>query len=145
MPSLTSLPFPRAVSVVMDLLTIVPTIVTVNGSPLTAGAGLSVPPGYQGDPFYVVRRVGGTPDPDDLTDHPIILLASYAESYATAAKLSDLAQVRILSSGCTSVNGVLVDTADIYVGEQEVPDEYADERRIVETYEFSWRRQFPAT
>jgi hypothetical protein len=142
MPALTSIPYPRATSVVMDLLTIVPIIVTVNGADLTAGAGLSVPPDYQGDPFYVVRRIGGTPDVEDITDHPIMMLASYAESYKTAVALSDAAMVRILSSGATLVNGVLVDTADIYVGEQEVPDEYADERRIVETYEFSWRRQF---
>jgi hypothetical protein len=131
MPVLESMAYPNAVVVVMDMLE--------GLAPVRA----SVPPNF--DPateLIVVRRVGGTPDPDDVTDNPIVQVACYGPNYLAASGLQSEVQVRILTSPCTEVNGVLVDEARIFVGEQEVPDVYPDDRRIVSTYQLGWRRQF---
>jgi hypothetical protein len=37
---------------------------------------------------------------------------------------------------------VLIDSAGIYVGEQELPDVYPDDRRITSTYQLGLRRQW---
>lgn len=127
----TALAYPNATIVVMDMLEGI--------APVRA----SVPPNFDtGTTLIVVRRVGGAPDPDDETDHPVVQVACYAPSYPAAAALAQSVQIRILSSPLTDVNGVLVDEARVFVGEQEVPDVYPDDRRIVSTYQLGWRRQF---
>jgi len=126
-----TLAYPNATIVVMDLVADIATTRT------------SVPPNF--DPateLITVRRVGGAPDADDVTDNPVVQVACYAPTYPAAAELAQAVQVRILSSPLTDVNGVLVDDAHIFVGEQEVPDVYPDDRRIVSTYQLGWRRQF---
>ena len=131
MPALESMAYPNATVVVMDMLEDVGTVrasVPANFDPAT--------------PLIVVRRVGGSPDEDDVTDRPIVQVQCYGPTYPAAADLAQAVQVRILTSPCTEVNGVLVDEARIYVGEQEVPDVYPDDRRIVSTYQLGWRRQF---
>jgi len=131
MTTLASMAYPNARIVVMDLLEGIATV------------RASVPPNF--DPateLIVVRRVGGAPDIDDVTDRAIVQVACYAPTYPAASDLADQVQERILSSPATEVNGVLVDEARIFVGEQEVPDVYPDDRRIVSTYQLGWRRQF---
>jgi len=131
MPALESIAYPNATVVVMDMLNDLGTVRP------------SVPPNFDpSTPLIVVRRVGGAPDADDVTDHPIVQVGCYGPTYSAAADLAASVQVRILSSPCTDVNGVLVDEARVYVGEQEVPDVYPDDRRIVSTYQLGWRRQF---
>jgi hypothetical protein len=53
-------------------------------------------------------------------------------------------QRQILAWPLTAVgpDAILVDEAEIYVGEQEIPDIYPDERRVVATYRLGLRRQF---
>lgn len=130
MPALTSIPYPSAVKVVMALLG---DIATVRMAP---------PPDYNGDPLITVRRIGGEPNYDDDTDAPILLVSCYAPTYLAADDLAGRVQVRILSSPCTEVAGVLIDSADIHVGGLEGPEPYPDERAINSTYVLSWRRPF---
>lgn len=128
---MTTLAYPNATVVVLDMLA---DIATVRTAP---------PPNFDvATELIVVRRVGGTPDPEDLTDRPIVQVACYAPTFLAATELAAEVQVRILSSPLTEVGGVLVDEAAIFVGEQEVPDVYPDDRRIVSTYQLGWRRQF---
>jgi len=108
-----------------------------------APARPSVPPNFNvATELIVVRRVGGAPDADDITDYPVVQVACYAPTYMAAVDLAAAVQARILSSPLTEWDGVLVDEARIFVGEQEVPDVYPDDRRIVSTYQLGWRRQF---
>jgi len=131
MPALESIAYPNAAVVVMDMLDDLGTV------------RASVPPNFDtATPLIVVRRIGGAPDEDDVTDRPIVQVQCYGPTYPAAADLAASVQVRILTSPLTEVNGVLVDEARIYVGEQEVPDVYPDDRRIVSTYQLGWRRQF---
>jgi hypothetical protein len=140
MPALTSIPFPDANATVKALLADL------------APTRLSVPQDFQ-PPLIVVKRIGGQPDVEDVTDFPIMLVAVYGASYPAAQALMGQVQTRILSAPATLVsilddNGdvtgtVLVDSTGIHVGEAEVPDVYPDDRRITSTYQFGWRRQFP--
>lgn len=122
-------PYPNATVVVMDMLEGI--------APVRA----SVPPNFDvTTSLIVVRRVGGAPDEDDVTDQPLVQVACYAPTFLAASALAGQVQAKILSSPLTLVNGVLVDEARIFVGEQEVPDVYPDDRRIVSTYQLGWRR-----
>jgi len=131
MPTLDSMAYPNAVIVLMDMLGDI--------------ADCRPAPGPNFDPastLIVVKRVGGGPDPDDVTDYPLMQVQCYAPTYTEAADLAASVQTRILSAPLTEVNGVLVDFARIVTGEQEVPDVYPDDRRIVSTFQLGWRRQF---
>lgn len=132
MPALQSMAYPNAQLVVMDML--VPLGVDVRPAP-PAELGAE-------ESLIVVRRIGGGPDAEDVTDRPIMLIACYAPTFPAAMDLAADVQTAILSSVLTEVSGVLVDEARVVVGEQEVPDVYPDDRRIVSTYQLGWRRQF---
>lgn len=139
MPTLMSIPYPDANTVLMSMLgDIAPTVLRVPND--------FVPP------LIVVKRVGGQPDVEDTTDQPIMLIAVYGATYSAAVNLMAAVQTRILSSPLTAVDvldgsnitgRVLVDAAGIHVGVAEVPDVYADDRRIIATFQLAWRRQFP--
>jgi hypothetical protein len=124
------LAYPDATLVVMDML---------DG---LAPVRVAVPPDFDGGPLIVVKRIGGAPDAADETDHPMVQVSCYAPNYPAASELAAAVQVRILSSPLTEINGVLVDEARVLIGEQEVPDVYPDDRRIVSTYQLGWRRQY---
>jgi hypothetical protein len=128
---------------------VVMTIDGLDGSTLSAIADADVRPGVPtnfdyGRKLIVVKRVGGGPDEDDLTDYPILQVACYAPSYLAAAEMQQDVQRQILAWPLTAVgpDAILVDEAEIYVGEQEIPDIYPDERRVVATYRLGLRRQF---
>jgi hypothetical protein len=136
MPDLYSLPYPNATILTMDGL--------ADRFP-EADVRPGNPPNFQFDrKLIVVRRVGGGPDEDDLTDYPVLLVAAHAPNYLSASELQDDIQVEIKSWPLREIgpNKILVDEADIYVGEQEIPDVYPDERRVVATYRLGLRRQF---
>jgi hypothetical protein len=135
MPTLESRAYPDARVVVMDMLADVDSEAFVRAT---------VPQDFEAatTKLVVVRRVGGSPDEDDVTDRPIVQVACYAPTYLAAAELAQGCQTRILTSPCTLVGDVLVDEARLFVGDQEVPDVYPDDRRIVSTYQLGWRRQF---
>jgi hypothetical protein len=133
-PALQSIAFPDANAVMTALL-----------SPL-APVVLYLPNDFA-VPIITVKRIGGQSDPNDVTDFPIVLVNYYGDSYDTAQALASAGQVAILMSPLTAVtlvdgSRVLIDSAGIYVGEQELPVEYADDRRITSTYQLGLRRQF---
>lgn len=142
MPLLTSKAYPDANSVVMALLADL------------APCVLALPTDFT-PPAIVVKRVGGQPDPDDVTDFPVVLVQVYGVDYPSAQALMSQIQVRVLTSPATAVTlttvtggpagTVLIDSAGIHVGETELPDVYPDERRITSTFQFGWRRQFSAS
>lgn len=136
MPAITSLAYPSAV---LTMIALLEPLSTVN-KPIDVR--VAPPPDYDGGRLIIVKRIGGGPDSDDTTDYPIMLISSFGEDYYVADEVDKAAQVAILSSVLTEVNGVLIDHAEIYVGEQEIPDVYPDERRINSTYRMGWRRQF---
>lgn len=139
MPALQTMAYPDANAVVKALLADL------------APAVLAIPNDFD-PPLIVVKRVGGQPDPDDITDFPIMLVQVYGADYPSAQALMGQVQTRILTAALTEVTlvdsannvtgTVLVDSAGIHVGEQELPDVYPDERRITATYQFGFRRQF---
>jgi hypothetical protein len=129
MPDLRSRTFPNAVRVCMNLLSDLAPVRVV------------VPNDFR-PPLIVATRTGGQPDAEGETDYPIVLISCYGETYPLAEDLAGRVQYKIENSPLTEVGGVLIDEADIYVGEQEIPDIYPDERRISTTYRFAWRRQF---
>lgn len=134
MPALQSLPFPDANAVAMALLApVAPTV-------------LYLPNNFD-VPIITVKRIGGQPDADDVTDFPIILVSYYGADYPATQALASAGQVAILSAPLTQVvledgSHVLIDSSGIYVGEQELPDVYDDDRRITSTYQLGLRRQF---
>lgn len=106
-----------------------------------------VPPNFDyGVKLITVRRIGGQPDPDDpRSDEPIVMIGCYAPTYLLASELAGDVQLTVLSWPLTEIgvdDPVLVEWAEIYVGEQEVPDLYPDERRINSSYRLGLRRQF---
>lgn len=134
MPALQSIAFPDASLVMAAILTPVAPVVFYL-------------PNDFASPIITVKRVGGRPDADDITDYPILLVSFYDDDYPSVSALASAGQVAILSSPLTQVvlpdhSHVLIDTADIWIGEQELPDIYADERRITSTYQLGLRRQF---
>lgn len=129
MPSLYSMPFPSATNVMHAMLNDIAPVVLR-------------PPQDFTPPLLVIRRVGGRPNLEGDTDYPLILVSAYGNTYTEAEELMGQVTVRVLSSPLTMVNGVLIDEATLYVGEMEVPDVYPDDRRITETFQLGWRRQF---
>jgi hypothetical protein len=134
MPRLEAIAYPDANAVAMALLNpIAPTV-------------LALPNDFT-PPMNVVKRIGGQPDAEDYTDFPIILVSYYGADYPSTQALASAGQVAILTSPLTQVtlldgSKVLIDSAGIYVGEQELPDVYPDDRRITSTYQLGLRRQW---
>lgn len=148
MPALTSLAYPDANTTVKSLL-----LDDTRPGGSLGPCSLVVPQDFT-PPLIVVKRVGGQPDAEDVTDFPIMLIAVYGATYDAAQSLMSQVQTRILTAPATLVPlrdpagvltgaSVLVDSSGIHVGEAEVPDVYPDDRRITSTYQLSWRRQFP--
>lgn len=91
-------------------------------------------------PVIQVNRVGGSRD--QITDVARIQVAVWAASRAEVRLLADEIDELILSAGNTRVNGVLIDWTEQSVAGQQVPDKDPDDRRIISTYQFAFRRHF---
>jgi hypothetical protein len=107
MPLITSLAYPNATILVMDGLD-----ASVRTEIALADVRPGVPANFDyGRKLIVVRRVGGGPDDDDLTDYPVVQVQCYAPSYLAAAAMQDACQVEILSWPMQEIgpNKILVD------------------------------------
>lgn len=136
MPLLTSLPYPNAVVLAMDGFSERwPNRLVRPGAPPNFDYSVEL---------ITVRRIGGGPDEEDVTDYPVLLIGCYAPTYLGAADMAAEVQVEIMSWPLREIGPakILVDEAEIYVGEQEVPDVYPDERRVTSSYRLGLRRQF---
>ncbi len=90
-------------------------------------------------PYVFVRRTGGSED--GVTDRPTVRVEVLHHSYAGAQELTNLVRQRILSAGCTNVNGVLIDTTDEITAHQVYQYFDPDDRNITSTYRLSFRKQ----
>ncbi|MGV9617111.1 phage tail termination protein [Nocardia xishanensis] len=88
-------------------------------------------------PYNVVRRIGGAED--GITDRPIVRVDNYASSDEQAEHLKEACRQRITESGCTLVNGVLVDTAHELAAGQDVPAVDPNDHRKTAVYQLSFR------
>lgn len=136
MPALQSLAYPNAVIMAMDgLQERWPARLVRPGTP----------PNFQYDrELITVRRIGGGPDEDDVTDYPILQIACFAPTYLLASNMASEVQVEVMSWPLKEIgpDKILVDEAEIYVGDQDLPDIFPDERKVVSSYRLGLRRQF---
>lgn len=88
-------------------------------------------------PYIVVRRIGGAED--SITDRPIVRVDNYAHTDEQAEELKEACRQRITESGCTLVNGVLIDTANEITGGQDVPTPDPTDRKQTAVYQLSFR------
>lgn len=136
MPALQSLAYPNSVIMTMDGL-------QEKWPQRQVRPG--VPPNFQYDvELITVRRIGGGPDEDDVTDYPILQIACFAPSYLLASEMASEVQVEVMSWPLREIgpDKILVDEAEIYVGDQDLPDMFPDERKVVSSYRLGLRRQF---
>jgi hypothetical protein len=102
-------------------------------------------------PLIQVNRIGGAPDNMDVTDYPIMRIAAYGENRMAAWNLAGLAEGLMIGMRGRSVHvpeydtdagetWVLIDSVDIAVGGQQLPDVDPDDRRVVKDYVLGMRR-----
>lgn len=97
-------------------------------------------------PFIRIQRTGGAPDGLDITDYPILTVATYGETRQTAWSLSRVVEQILLGAKYHSievldVGWVLCDTVFLNAGGEQLPDLDPDDRRVVASYVFGFRRQ----
>ena len=99
-------------------------------------------------PFIQVNRIGGAPDVSDITDYPILRLAVYGADRMKAWDLSAKAEGMVIGHRGRNVyvpeygSEILIDSADIVVGGQQLPDVDPDDRRVVKDVILGMRRPY---
>ena len=91
-------------------------------------------------PVIQVNRVGGSAD--SITDVARLQVAVFAASRAQVWQLASQIRDTILSAKGKRVNGVLIDNATESIAGQQIPDIDPDDRRVISTYQLSFRRHF---
>lgn len=91
-------------------------------------------------PVIQVNRIGGSAD--SITDVARIQVAVWAETRAQVWQLASQIRDLIRYAGNTRVNGVLIDWTEESIAGQQVPDVDPDDRRVISTYQFAFRRHF---
>lgn len=90
-------------------------------------------------PYIFVRRIGGRED--GFIDRPAVRVEVTADNYESARDLSKVVRETILRSGCTEVNGILIDTAEEVVANQQTPAFNPEDNNVTSTYVLSFRKQ----
>jgi hypothetical protein len=94
-------------------------------------------------PQVQVNRIGGSAD--DVTDTARLQVAVYNVDRASTWDLASQIREAVLNAADDIDNpapgGVLIDSATEAVAGQQVPDLDPDDRRVISTYELSFRRQ----
>lgn len=124
-------PFPDAEAVLIDLLNGIDGAFACT-SPPESPSGLALP-------LIVVNRIGGGTD-DGITDRALCAILVIHSSRRDAWKLSTKVRDTVLSAGATQVNGVLIDTTEEVIGNQEEMDIDPDNRMVDSTFYLSFRR-----
>ena len=101
-------------------------------------------------PLIMVNRIGGSPDQWDVTDYAIVRCAYYGEKRMDAWALAGRGESTMLGYRGRSIAvpeygadaTILVDSVDISVGGQQLPDEAPEDRRVVKDYVVGLRRQY---
>lgn len=89
-------------------------------------------------PCIQVNRVGGTDD--GITDRPVVQVAVFAATRAQAWALAEQVRRAVLGVAGSLVGGVLVDDARTAVGHQQIPEIDPEDRRVISTYQLSFRQ-----
>lgn len=97
----------------------------------------------------VVQRIGGGPDPYDVTDYPLFRVLYYGATRNDAMALSRLGEQHVKAHSGRSIkrpgdpaNGVLVDSAAVDINGTLDEDLDPDERRVAKNYILGLRRQY---
>jgi hypothetical protein len=115
--------------------------------PLPGNVVTFLPPGFT-PPITQVNRIGGAPDNSDITDYPIMRIACYGATRMAAWQMAAQAEALILGNRCRAIyvpeydGDVLIDSADIVVGGQLLPDIDPDDRRVVKDFIVGMRRAY---
>lgn len=91
-------------------------------------------------PLIVVNRIGGGCT-DGITDRALCAVLVVHNTRPEAWRVAGLVRDRVLSAGCTEVDGVLIDTTDEATGNQEVMDIAPENRMVDSTFWLTFRRQ----
>lgn len=91
-------------------------------------------------PIIAVNRVGG--GADLITDRPLMQVGVFAETRQQAWFVAGQCRNKILASGGTRVDGVLIDAARESQGVQQFPDLNPDNKFVASTFQLSFRRAF---
>lgn len=97
-------------------------------------------------PLIQVNRIGGAPDVSDITDYPLLRLAMYGEDRMAAWNLAGQVEGLLIGMRHRAVYvpeygaNVLLDSVDIAVGGQQLPDTDPDDRRVVKDLVIGFRR-----
>lgn len=130
------LAFPDQEQVLLDLLS-------------TLGPAVTwLPPKYSR--IIWVQRVGGGPDPWDITDYGLIRVSTFDEKRNDSMALSAECERLIMSYRQGGVivrpgkksDGMLLDSAGIDTGPSVDPDLDPDERRVTKNFVLGMRRQY---
>lgn len=97
----------------------------------------------------VVQRIGGGPDPYDVTDYPLFRVLYYGATRNAAMDLSRRGEQYVKAHSGRSIkrpgdpaDGVLIDSAGVDINGTLDEDLDPDERRIAKNYILGLRRQF---
>jgi hypothetical protein len=118
--------------------------------PLPGSVVTFLPPNFQ-PPITQVNRIGGAPDNSDVTDFPILRIACYGTNRMQAWSMAAQAEALILGNRCRAIyvpeygGDILIDSADIVVGGQLLPDIDPDDRRVVKDIIVGLRRPYGLT
>lgn len=99
-------------------------------------------------PLTQVNRIGGAPDNSDITDFAIMRLAHYGATRMDAWNLASQGEALMIGHRCRNVyvpeydGEILVDSVDIIIGGQQLPDIDPDDRRVVKDYIIGLRRPY---
>jgi hypothetical protein len=115
--------------------------------PLDGEAGTWLESGFT-PPYTQVNRIGGAPDNSDITDFALMRVAHYGTDRMNAWQLAAQGEALMIGARYHAIPvpeygedaTILVDSVDIIVGGQQLPDVAPDDRRVVKDYLVGLRR-----
>jgi hypothetical protein len=127
------LAYPDAETELMDLLDLIP-----DSGPSVTHLPLDFTP-----PLKWVQRIGGAPDPWDITDYPLMKVSYYGPNRTAAQNLANDGTRLILGyKGRRLPSGTFLDFSAVDFGSGIDPDLDPDDRRITYNYTLGFRRQY---
>lgn len=113
--------------------------------PLDGPIGTFLPSGFT-PPYTQVNRIGGAPDNSDITDFAIMRLAFYGANRMAAWDMAAQGEALMMARRGRVIfvpeydGNICIDTVDIVVGGQQLPDVAPDDRRVVKDIVLGMRR-----
>lgn len=138
------IPYPDREQVVIDILQAL-RLPSDAVTPVPVGTWL--PPDWA-PPWAQVQRIGGGPDPWDVTDYALMRVSYYGATRGDAWALSQAGESLILGHDKRAIDRpgtpsheMLVDHTSLDVGGSMDPDLEPDDRRVTVNYTVGMRRQ----